>query len=148
MSQQKYYACRVFGGAVPYTPTPLARLLSGIYTPPAGTTMMAGEVLPFTIPPFSSYAVNGTRIDSQPTTMTAPMATAGVIPTGSVFTLVFSPASSLTQTSLASGSTLTLRFGLADRSSVSGPVSVTSTLVGGNTLVAFFTTLAPITVGH
>ena len=88
------------------------------------------QVLSLDYPPTLPYSVNGTVLDSQPTTMTAPVATAGTIAAGATFTLLFSNPSSATQAALANGSTVTLRFGLVDGSSVSGQVTLASTLVG------------------
>lgn len=84
------------------------------------------------------YAVNGIALDSQPGLMTAPISTGSAIFAGTQFYLGWTNPSTMVQNLFASGSILTLQFGLSDGSSRSALVQVQSTLTG-NFLLAVCT---------
>lgn len=128
-------------------------MLTAIYTPPPSILTVyplvypnpspfGGAVLPLLQPPALPYAVNGTVLDVQPVTMTAPCPTSLVIPAGSSFFLGFSNPSAMVTSLFADGSTVSLRFGLHDGSSRTASVQVAATL-SGSYLSVTCTLLAP-----
>lgn len=121
-----------------------------ILVPQAAITVPAllGKVIPVLTKPSLPYSVNGMVLDTQPTTMTAPFSTSNTIPVGSPFTLTFAPASQTTQSLLAQGSVVTLRFGLVDGGVATGQVQVVASGLSGNTFTSFLVVLQPIVRGN
>jgi hypothetical protein len=116
----------------PYAPqTPSFYMGTGAYLP------LGRPVLP--------YVINGITLDL-PTICTAPMGSNSVlVPTGSVFTLLFTNPSAQTQSMLTNYPTATMTFTLYGGEQVTGLVAL-STTTGSPIWQVFCTTLAPIQV--
>lgn len=90
----------------------------------------SGLSVPVLVPSVQPYAVNGAVLPDQPSLRTAPLVSGRILASGSIFTLLFSSPSPITQSLLADGSQVTLRFGLADGGTATGSVQLTSNMTG------------------
>jgi hypothetical protein len=141
------YVLRSFGAPVFISSTAITTTVLSPHAmaPPTTPYIGTGGMAPM-YQSLSSYMINGQVLDT-PWIATSPMTTTWeLLPSGSIFTLSFVSPSTVTQSYLVDGTTITMTFALIDGTMVTGPVLLS--VNQGTLWLITCTTMASIPILH